>query len=197
MLYKDYNDYELIYLAQESNEVAINIIYQKYKPIIYKKCYKYLPILKGIELCDLVQECYIILDYAIKNFNQDNNNTFYTFFNVCIDRYLVSEYKKSINTKNKVLNESISIDSLDDENNSLLDVISSNNTPEQELLVNEGISNIYNKIINKLTDLEECVFILKIQDFSYKEIANILDKDIKSIDNAMQRIKNKIMGLNF
>ena len=74
--YKDYNDYELVYLAQEQNEDAIEIIYQKYKPIIYKKCNKYIKVLHGIELCDLVQECYLILDYAIKNFNQNNNNTF-------------------------------------------------------------------------------------------------------------------------
>lgn len=195
MLYKDYNDYELIYLAQEENEDAINIIYQKYNPIIYKKCLKYLPILKGMELNDLLQECYLVLNYTIKSFNQDKDNTFYTFFNICLDRYLVSEYKKNNNTKNKYLNESISLDSLDDDNNSLIDLISDNKNIEQEFIENEEITNIYNKIIAKLTELEECVFILKIQSYSYKEIADILDKDVKSIDNTMQRIKNKINTL--
>lgn len=194
-MYQEYNDYELVSLAQELNEDAINIIYQKYKPIIYKKCHKYISILKGIELCDLVQECYILLDYAIKNFNQDNNNTFYTFFTVCIDRYLIQEYKKNNNNKNKLLNESISLDQQDEDDNSLIDLISDNKTPELELLTTEEFTNLYNKIINKLTNLEECVFILKINNFSYKEIANVLDKDIKSIDNTVQRIKNKIISL--
>lgn len=196
MTYKDYNDYELVSLAQELNEDATNIIYEKYKPIIYKKSRKYLPLLKGIELCDLVQECYIILDYAIKHFNQDNNNTFYTFFIVCLDRYLLNEYKKNNNSKNKILNESISLDSTDEDDNSLIDLISDNKTPELELTSNEEFINLYNKILNKLTDLEECVFILKINNFSYKEIADVLDKDIKSIDNAIQRIKTKINNLN-
>lgn len=197
MPYKDYNDYELISLAHEQNEDAINILYEKYKPIIYKKCSKYIRFIKGVELCDLIQECYIILDYAIKNFNQDNNNTFYTFLIVCIDRYLTNEYKKSINTKNKLLNESISLDSIDDEENSLINLINDNTSnPELELDNELDFINLYNKIIDKLTSLEECVFILKIQNFNYKEIASILDKDNKSIDNAIQRIKAKISNLN-
>ena len=56
---------------------------------------------------------------------------------------------------------------------------------------------LYNKIIDKLTYLEELVFILKVQNFNYKEIASILDKDSKSIDNAIQRIKTKIKELYF
>jgi len=196
MLYKEYNDYELISLAQEQNEDAINIIYQKYMPLIHKKCHKYISFIKGLELSDLIQECYIILDYTIKSFNQDNSSTFYTFLNICLDRYLVSEYKKSKNNKNKVLNESISLDSTEEDEFSLLNLITDNNTPELELTINEEFNNLYKKIISNLTDLEECVFILKIQNFSYKEISSILDKDIKSIDNTMQRIKNKINKIN-
>lgn len=191
--YKDYNDYELVYLAQEQNEDAINILYQKYKPIIYKKCQKYLNFLKGVELCDLVQECYIVLLNAIKTFNQDSTSTFYTFITICIDRHLVNTYRRNINTKNKILNDSISLESIDDEEINLIDIIEDDtNNPELELNKELNMFEIYNKIIEKLTDLEECVFILKIQNFDYKEIAEILDKDKKSIDNAIQRIKTKI-----
>ena len=194
--FKDYNDYELVSLAQEENEDAIDILYQKYKPIIYKKCHKYLPFLKGVELCDLIQECYIVLSTAIKSFNQNNTSTFYTFINLCLDRYLVNTYKKNTNTKNKLLNESISLDAIDDEELSLINLIEDNtNNPELELNDELEISELYNKIMSKLTDLEECVFILKIQNFDYKEIASILDKDKKSIDNAIQRIKLKIKSL--
>ena len=113
MTYKEYNDYELISLAQEQNEDAIEIIYKKYQPLILKKCKRYISYLKGLDLEDLIQECYIVLDKSIKSFNQDNNNTFYTFINLCLDRYLVNEYKKNNTSTNKILNESISLDTTD------------------------------------------------------------------------------------
>lgn len=195
--YKDYNDYELVYLAQEKNEDAIEILYKKYNPIMYKKCKKYLPFLKGVELEDLIQDCYIVLDNAIKCFNQDNTTTFYTFITICLDRYLVNTYKRNNNTKNKLLNESLPLDSLKEEEFSLIDLIEDNtNNPELELNSELELTELYNKIISKLTDLEECVFVLKIQNFNYKEIAEILDKDSKSIDNAIQRVKTKISSLN-
>lgn len=190
---KDYNDYELVYLAQEQNEDALNIIYKKYEPIIYKKCRKYLNFLKGVELCDLIQECNIILLNAIKTYNQDNTTTFYTFITICIDRHLVNLYRKNLNNKNKILNESISLDYDFDDDKNLTDIIEDEtNNPEIEFNKELNIVELYNKIIDKLTDLEECVFILKIQNFDYSEIASILDKDKKSIDNTMQRIRLKI-----
>lgn len=198
MLYKDYNDYELISLAHEQNEDAINIIYEKYKPIIVSKCNTYIKYIKGIELSDLIQECYIVLNAAINTFNQEKDNIFYTFINLCLDRYLISEYKKSNNTKNKLLNESLSLDSLDNEDKNLIKIIKDDKyNPELELIQELNFMELYNKIIDKLTYLEELVFILKVQNFNYKEIASILDKDSKSIDNAIQRIKTKIKELYF
>lgn len=198
MLYKEYNDYELISLAHEQNEDAINIIYEKYKPIIVSKCNTYIKYIKGIELSDLIQECYIVLNTAINTFNQEKDNIFYTFINLCLDRYLISEYKKSNNTKNKLLNESLSLDSLDNEDKNLIKIIKDDKyNPELELIQELNFMELYNKIIDKLTYLEELVFILKVQNFNYKEIASILDKDSKSIDNAIQRIKTKIKELYF
>jgi len=193
--YKEYNDYELLNLAQELNEDAIEILYEKYKPLIYKKSLKYNTFLKekGLEVNDLIQECYIILDYAIKNFNEEKDNTFYTYLNTCLDRNLINQYRKCMNNKNKILNESIPLEISDEDENNLINIIEDNyNNPEQVCYNYEEFLDLYNKIIDKLTSLEECVFILKIQNFDYKEIASILDKDAKSIDNAIQRIKSKI-----
>lgn len=199
--YNDYNDYELISLAQELNEDAIDLIYQKYKPIIYQKSLKFHRLLKekGFELCDLIQECYIALDYAIKTFNQDKNNIFYTYINLCLDRQLIDQYRKTINQKNKILNESIPLESsFEDDNDNLINIIEdTTNNPELELFTQEEYLDLQNKIVDKLTYLEECVFILKLQNFDYKEIAAILDKDSKSIDNAIQRIKTKIREFSF
>lgn len=198
--YQDYNDYELISLAQELNEDATEILYQKYKPLIINKSLRYFNYLKtkGFDLSDLIQEGYIILDYAIKTFNQNNDNIFYTYFIACLDNHLTSQIRKSSSIKNKVLNESISLETEDDNELNLLNVIQDNNTnPEYFLTNEEEYSNLCNRIIEKLTNLEETVFLLKIQSFTYQEIASILDKDLKSIDNAIQRIKVKInMVLN-
>ena len=198
----NYNDYELISLAQEQNEDAIEILYQKYQPMISKKSKKFYNLLKGkgIELCDLIQECYIALDYAIKTFNQDKDNMFYTYLNTCLDRQLIDQCRKNLNLKNKLLNESLPLETnIEEENNNdLLNIIEDNtNNPERELFTLEDYLSLQNKIIEKLTPLEECVFLLKIQNFDYKEIANILDKDNKSIDNAIQRIKQKVKILDF
>lgn len=198
--YEDLNDYELVSMAQEQNEDAINILHKKYQPLIHKKCRKYITYLhnKGIELSDLIQECTIGFEEAIHNFNPNDNVSFYTFANICMDRQLASELKKQNRDKYKLLNEAVPLEAIDEENDiNLIDFIQDNSkNPELGLLSNEEFKELYDIILKKLTNLEECVFKLKVQGFSYKEIANILDKDEKSIDNAIQRIKLKIKTLN-
>ena len=108
----EYNDYELVSLAQEGNEEAIDIIYKKYKPIIVKKSKNAILYAShhGIDINDIMQEGYIGLDEAIKGFSQDDKATFYTFANLCIDREIVNYLRKTTRGKNKLLNEAIAID---------------------------------------------------------------------------------------
>lgn len=197
--YQDLNDYELVSMAQELNEDAINLLHEKYTPLIQKKSKKYMKYLrnKGIELSDLIQECTIGFEEAIHNFNSNDNVSFYTFANVCMDRQLMSELTKQNRDKYKFLNEAVPLETIDEENDiNLIDLIKDNtNNPELGLLSNEDFKELYKNISKELTSLEECVFKLKVQGFSYKEIADILDKDDKSIDNAIQRIKTKIKTL--
>lgn len=195
--YLDLNDYELVSMAQEQNEDATLILHQKYQPLIHKKSRKFYQYLqnKGIELEDLIQECTIGFEEAIHNFNQNDNVRFYTFACVCMDRQLMSELTRLNRDKHKFLNEAIPLETIDEnnENGNLIDFIQDNtNNPEIGLLSKSETENLYAQIIKHLTSLEECVFRLKIQNFNYKEIADILDKDEKSIDNAIQRIKTKI-----
>lgn len=198
--YKEMNDYELVSMAQEMNEDAKMILHQKYQPLIYKKSRKYFKYLqnKGIELSDLVQECTIGFEESIRNFNPLDNVSFYTFTNVCMDRQLMSELTKQNRDKYRFLNEAIPLETLEEESDlNLIDVIQDNSyNPEIGLLYNEEFQELYEKIASHLTNLEECVFKLKIQGFNYKEIADILEKDEKSIDNAIQRIKSKIKELD-
>ncbi len=191
------NDYELVSLAQEKNEQAINILHQKYQPLIYKKSKKIYSYVskKGIELSDLIQECMIGFEEAIKNFNPKDDVTFYTFCNICMDRQLNTEITKLNREKYKILNEAIPMESINDagEEINLADIFGSNEkNPENGFLINENIRELIKRTKEELTAFEECVFELKLQEFNYKEIADILDKTPKAIDNAIQRIKAKM-----
>ena len=197
MNFSELNDYELVSLAQEKNEEAINLLHKKYQPLIYKKCKKIYTYVskKGVELSDLIQECMIGFEEAIKNFNPNDNVTFYTFCNICMDRQLRSEITKLNREKHKILNEAIPIESINGEGEeiNLADfLISDDKNPEKDVVTHENIKELLDKIKETLTPFEECVFELRLQDFDYKEIANILEKTPKAIDNALQRIKAKL-----
>ena len=195
MDYKDFNDYELLNYIAEGNEEANNIIIKKYEPLITKIATKMLAYCKnnGLDKSDLIQEGMIGLNHAIDRYQEQENVLFYTYAKKCIERKIISVVISSNRNKNKILNESISYD---DDENLLLKFIKSNTpSPEEEILNLELQEDLLIKIKEKLTDLEEQVFSLFISGFKYKEIAEILDKDEKSIDNAIQRIKVKIKNI--
>ena len=195
MEYKDFNDYELLNYIAEGNEEANNIIIKKYEPLINKIATKMLVYCKnnGLEKSDLIQEGMIGLNHAIERYQEKEDVLFYTYAKKCIERKIISVVISSNRNKNKILNESISYD--DDENLLLKFIKSQTPSPEEEVLNFELEENLIIKIKSNLTDLEEQVFSLLISGFKYKEIAEILDKDEKSIDNAIQRIKGKIRKL--
>lgn len=194
--YEDLNDYELISMAEEQNEEAINLLYKKYQPIFQQKSHKLLNRFhnKGIDLEDLIQECTIAFEEALRKFNPSDGASFYTFVNACLDKHLLSILTRASRLKNKFLNEAIPIETtIDESDTNLIACIEDNsNNPELDLLSNEDLNTLSQTILKNLTDFEECVFNLKIQGFTANEIASILDKDEKSIYNTVQRIKSKI-----
>ena len=183
----EYNDYELVSLAQEGNEEAIDIIYKKYKPIIVKKSKNAILYAShhGIDINDIMQEGYIGLDEAIKGFSQDDKATFYTFANLCIDREIVNYLRKTTRGKNKLLNEAIAIDE------GLENVISDDMDIEYSFILRDNEKKIMTEIYEELTKFEKEVFDFKIKGYNFEEIANILDRDVKSIYNTFHRIKQK------
>ena len=192
MDYKDYNDYELIEYINEGNEEANNILIKKYEPLIIKIATKMLPYCKnnGLEKNDLIQEGMVGLSHALDRYQEQKDTLFYTYAKTCIERKIISVVIGSNRNKNKILNESISYDN---EENLLLKFMSDTKQTPEEAVLNVAIEeDLVNRINEVLTDLEQQVFTLLINGFKYKEIAEILDKDQKSIDNAIQRIKTKI-----
>ena len=185
---KEYNDYELVSLAQEGNEDAINIIYNKYKPIVIKKSKNAIMYANhhGIEINDIMQEGFIGLDEAIKNFSQNDTATFYTFASLCIDRKIVNYLRRMTQGKNKILNDAVTIDDMIER------VVSDSNDLELEFISKSEQMDLIKKINMELTEFEKEVFNLRIKGYSFEEIAKTLNKDVKSIYNTFHRIKTKI-----
>lgn len=183
-----HNDYELVYLAQDGNEDAVNLIYQKYTPIIIKKSKD--AILKathhGIEISDIMQEAYIGLDEAIKNYVHNNDASFKTFALLCIDRQILNYLRKVRIERNNSLNNAVTID------DTLVNVISDKTNIEKSLILTEQLKLLANDVKPFLTDTEGKVFDLILKNYSFEDIAIMLNKDIKAIYNTFQRIKRKI-----
>jgi len=188
----DYNDYELISYICEGNEEANNIMLEKYQPLINSISLKMIKYCgnNGIDYNDLKQEGMIGLTHAINTFSDQKNSSFYTYAKTCIERKIISAVISSNRLKHKVLNESISYDSDDN----ILDktLKDERNNPEKIVTSIDMENHLIENVKKKLTDFEEQVFELMLSDFTYKEIADILDKETKSIDNAIQRIRNKV-----
>ena len=200
MNYKDYNDYEILSYVAEANGEAINVMFDKYKPLIQATANRMYCYCKntGLEYNDLIQEGMLGLNLAIHTFESNKDTSFYTYAKMCIERKIISIIVSSRRLKHKVLNESISFelsDEYDDEvfNQKCLEDNSFN--PESILLKNENEDEMVNSVKALLTDFETQVFELKINGFSYKEISEILDKDQKAIDNALQRIRAKVKDI--
>lgn len=182
-----YNDYHLVELAQEGNEDAIRILYDKYRPIIVKKSTLAFSSVRhhGIEVNDIIQECYIALDEAINSYNQNDSAMFYTFAILCIERRIGSYLRKVKRFKNKILNDAVTIDE-----NMQTEFLCDTNILDDIVLENES-NNKIKAIMKELTPLEKDVFLLRLEGFDFIEIAKKLNRDLKSIYNAFNRIKTK------
>ncbi|NLL44715.1 MAG: sigma-70 family RNA polymerase sigma factor [Mollicutes bacterium] len=196
MNYRDFNDNELLSYICENNEEANTILFKKYEPLINsiaRKMYKYCKN-TGLELNDLIQEGMLGLNLAINHYDEQKDATFYTFAKKCIERKMLSMIIGAKRLKHKILNESLSLEgNINDSDSIGLEafISDSKNDPELVIINNEEEAELINRIKKRLTDFECQVFELKICNFNYKEIAEILDKSPKAIDNALQRIKAK------
>jgi len=191
--YSEYNDNELLDLYSE-NEEAGEILYEKYKPLIMKIANQYYKpnISNGLELNDLISEGMVAFSQAIENYKDSKEASFYTFAKVCIERKIKSVIIGTSRQKHKFLNESVSMEEEFDDF-ALKKVLGDNSqNPEKLVISDENIQELLKLLNEELSDFEKQVFELKKSGFEITEIANILDKDYKSVDNTLQRIKAKI-----
>jgi RNA polymerase sporulation-specific sigma factor len=194
MNYRDYNDYELVDLVAESNEEAEKIMFEKYRPLVISKANKYYGMVKnkGVEMSDLVQEAYIGFSQALKDYRDNKDAQFRTFATICIERELQSFVKGLNRQKHQILNDSVVKDVLEPEKR-YIEFITDEDSNPINFVIDKELEVTLEEIINeKLTDYERQIYRLRIAEFSYQEIAKLLDTNAKSIDNSLQRIKDKI-----
>lgn len=200
MKYDEYSDSELFSLICEENEDAKDVMFLKYKYIIdiVIKKYAFTAMKYGFEYKDLYQEALVGYSDAINSYKDDKNASLPTFITLCVDRRLQNTIRKAGRIKNKILLESLSLDHVYDQYDiPLRDVISDNsmNDPLVNITKDEEFDELLETIEKSLSTSEYEVYKLLVSGLSYVEIAKILDKNPKQIDNAIQRIKNKIKDI--
>lgn len=202
---KDYDnikDEDLIEIIKSGDKQAFEYLLNKYKELVNAKVSKYFII--GAERDDIVQEGLIGLFKAIKDYKPDMQNSFKNFANMCIERQLITAIKTSNRQKHIPLNSylSLNISAYDEEEGEsdtlLIDIFNNDliEDPLDTIAKKEYYQNIEAAIDKSLSDFEKKVLNKYINGKSYVEIAEELDTPVKSIDNAIQRIRKKaIKGL--
>lgn len=194
--YTNLSDQEIIALIRAGDNDAIDFLLEKYKNLVRKKANTLFLI--GGDKDDLIQEGMIGLYKAIRDFDLSANANFYVFAELCIARQIYTAIKLSNRKKNIPLNDYISFNSPafgeeGNENISLLDLILSNNQNPEDLVIDkESTSMIKYELERRLSLMERKVLNLYLSGKDYQEIAKELERDSKSIDNALQRIKSKL-----
>ena len=192
--YKNMSDEDLITVIKSGDKFALEFLIEKYKELVNMKVSKFFMI--GAEKEDIVQEGLIGLFKAIKNYNPDMQNSFKTFANLCIERQLITAIKSSNRQKHMPLNSYLSLNTTayeDDDDTSVLDVLNTHQMedPLDTITKKEYYKTVEVAIDKSLSDFEKKVLNRYMQGESYVQIAEKLDAPVKSIDNAIQRIRKK------
>ena len=200
-------DEELVSLYKKGVNEALDILIKRYKNVILSKILLfYLP--AGEERDDLIQEAYMGFLSAIRDFDENKGN-FYSFAGLCIQRHIYTFIKSLNRNKNKILKGAVSLESTFGKDHDLSErkleeylthtKISSDipsaisYLPSDEVVaINLDYKEKREKIMRKLTLTEKEILKYRALGYSYKEIAKLTGKSVKSVDNALQRIKKKV-----
>lgn len=193
MNYTEFTDEELVERIRRQDPAAMDYLLDKYRNMVKRETREIYII--GADSEDLMQEGMIGLFKAIRDYNEDKNCSFHTFARLCVKRQICTAVTTSNRKKHYPLNHYISFYSQDEEtNSSVMDVLAAaeNSNPESNLLMQEQMGGLVNKMDTVLSKYERRVLELYLDGLSYGKIAEELDKTKKSVDNAIQRIRRKL-----
>ena len=193
--YVEKSDEEVAGEAKDGNGIALEYLINKYKNFVKAKARSYFLI--GADREDIIQEGMIGLYKAIRDFKGNKLSSFRAFAELCITRQIITAIKTATRQKHIPLNSYVSLNKPiydDDSDRTLLDILSGTKiTDPEELMINrEEYNDIEFKMGEILSDLEWRVLMLYLEGKSYQEIAAELRRHVKSIDNALQRVKRKL-----
>ncbi|MDR7519820.1 MAG: RNA polymerase sporulation sigma factor SigH [Armatimonadota bacterium] len=193
--YHELVDEELVEHAKGGDDRAAEFLISKYRNFVRVKAKAYFLI--GADREDIIQEGMIGLYKAIRDFRRDKLSSFRAFAELCITRQIITAIKTATRQKHIPLNSYISLNKPiydEDSDRTLLDVISSIKVSDpEELVINQEASATMRERIRKnLSELECKVLTAYLEGKSYQEMANELNRHVKSIDNALQRVKRKL-----
>lgn len=193
--FSEITDEEVVNYAKNGDELATEYIINKYKNFVRVKAKSYF--LVGADREDIIQEGMIGLYKAIRDFKADKLSSFRAFAELCITRQIITAIKTATRQKHIPLNSYISLNKPiydDDSDRTMLDILSGTKiTDPEELFINHELSgDIREKIQENLSELESQVLMSYLEGKSYQEMARELNRHVKSIDNALQRVKRKI-----
>lgn len=189
------SDEDIVMEAKNGDVVALEFLINKYKNFVKAKARSYFLI--GADREDIIQEGMIGLYKAIRDFRDDKLSSFRAFAELCITRQIITAIKTATRQKHIPLNSYVSLNKPiydEDSDRTLLDILSGTKiTDPEELMINrEEYNDIEYKMGEILSELEWKVLTLYLEGKSYQEIAVELERHVKSIDNALQRVKRKL-----
>ena len=196
MDYKTMTDEQVVLLAQGEDSQALEYLLNKYKNFVRTKARSYFLI--GADHEDIVQEGMIGLYKAIRDYREEKLSSFRAFAELCITRQIITAIKTATRQKHIPLNSYISLNRPiyeEDSDRTLLDVITEEgiSNPEEVLIDREDLSFIEGRIGQMMSDLEKEVLIRYMEGKSYVQIADEMGRHVKTVDNALQRIKRKLL----
>ncbi len=193
--YPEMLDEDLVEAAKAGDDRASEYLIHKYRNFVRVKAKAYFLI--GADREDIIQEGMIGLYKAIRDFRRDKLSSFRAFAELCITRQIITAIKTATRQKHIPLNSYVSLNKPiydDDSDRTLLDVIGGLKVADpEELVINrESSARMRQRIRQNLSELEHRVLNLYLDGKSYQEMANELQRHVKSIDNALQRVKRKL-----
>ena len=188
-------DEEIALLAQQGDADASEYLLNKYKNFVRSKARSYF--LVGADRDDIIQEGMIGLYKAVRDYNEEKNASFHSFAELCVNRQMITAIKAATRQKHQPLNSYVSLNKPvyeEESEQTYMDLLQSGAllNPEVLLIGQENKSFLEHQMMKKLSSFETRVLVLYLQGRSYFEIARVLDKPEKSIDNALQRVKKKL-----
>jgi len=195
LTYAEMPDEDIVDLAQQGEQFAVEFLVDKYKNFVRAKARSYFLI--GADKEDIIQEGMIGLFKAIRDYKLDKLTSFRAFAELCITRQIITAIKTATRQKHIPLNSYVSLNKpvYDEESDrTLIDILSTTRitNPEEIIISREEFVFIEKKMGEILSSLEWKVLMAYLEGKSYQEIAVDLKRHVKSVDNALQRVKRKL-----